>query len=177
VLTACCLAAALSATLAPRSSGGGPAVSDGLIFSRPDGTTFSFPEAKVSCGKSRTGGKRRAIFVDSVPTSSDPDQAYFTLEAIIADVAPRGVVRFPDPFVFGDPHGAHLFVFDRDDPHVPGGNEASTSQEESKGKIVFHRARCRPRPRISFTVHAKIGSEFFGVHRVGIDGSFRGHGG
>jgi hypothetical protein len=150
--------------------------SSGIVFTRHDGTTFSFPNAFVRCGPSNDGGGRLAIKVGSVPPPGDPIHSHFEIEAILADVTAHRTVRFPDDYVFGSPKGASIFVFDHDDPHSVDGNEASSSEEDAKGKIVFHKARCKPKPRVWLTVHAMLGSEFFGVHRVGIDGSFRGRG-
>jgi hypothetical protein len=151
----------------------------GLVFTRADGTSFSFPKARVSCGKSRDGGKRKAIFVDSIPSPYGGQalhKSYFFVEGVLMDGAPKGKVRFPHPATFGHPSGAQLFVFDRDDPQAVDGNELSTDQEEASGKIVFHRARCRPRPRVAFTIHASLGSEFFGLPNLEVDGYFRGVG-
>ena len=150
-----------------------------LVFTRPDGSKFSFTHTKVSCGRSRNGGDRQAIFVDSIPSPYDGQgvgTSYFFLEGVLRDVAPSGEVKFPSVAVYGDPRGAEMFVFDPDDPKAMSGNELSSDREEASGKIVFHKARCSPRPRISFTIHASLGSEYFGLPNLEVDGTYRGVG-
>jgi hypothetical protein len=151
-----------------------------LVFTRHDGSTFTFANAKVSCGKSRNGGNRKAIFVDSLPSpyeGSATDVPYFFLEGVLRDVAPRGKVRFPHSASFGHPSGAEMFVFDRDDPAAMAGNELSSDQEESSGSIIFHKARCKPRARIAFTIDAKLGSEYYDLQELRVEGYFRGSAG
>ena len=146
-----------------------------LVFTRHDGSTFSFPKTKVSCVESSEGSGRRAIRVQSLAGGGGPATSHFEVEAILADVVSHPTVRFPDDHVFGHPEDASVFVSDTGDSSG-GENEASSAQEESKGKIVFHRARCKPHPRVAFTIHAKLGSEFSGVHRIGVDGFYRDRG-
>jgi hypothetical protein len=150
-----------------------------LVFTRDDGKTFSFSHARVSCGKSRNGGNRKAIFIDSIPSpygGKGTKKSYFFVEGVLRDVAPSGTVKFPHTAVFGNPSGAEIFVFDQKDPTAIDGNELSSDQEEASGKIVFQKARCRPRPRVAFTVKADLGSEIFGLPNLKVDGSFHGHG-
>jgi hypothetical protein len=147
----------------------------GIVFTRHDGTTFSIPHAVVRCGLTDEAGARRVIEVGAF----DPDHprgSYFDIQATLADVAAHPTTRFPYTFVTGHLRRAFIFAYDKTDPNVPGGNETSTQEEDAKGTIVFHKARCKPVPRVWLTVHALLGSEFHGVRRLGIDGSFRGHG-
>jgi hypothetical protein len=179
-LAALALLAGIPIATAVATSGERPtAKADGLVFTREDGTTFSFAKARVSCGKSRNGGKRKAIFVDSIPnpfSGKKTDASYFTLEGVLRDIAPKGKVRFPHTAVFGHPSGAGMFVFDRDEPQALDGNELSTAQEEARGKIVFRKASCRPRPRVAFTIDARLGSEIFGLPNLKVEGSLHGVG-
>lgn len=170
---ACLIGALLTALLIGTAQASKPAKNT-LVFTRHGGVTFSFPDTKVSCGASSEGGGRRAIKIQSLPTSSNPPDSHFTVEAILGDVASHPTVKFPNTSVFGHPKGAFVFVFDRQDPLVTDGNEASSEQEEASGKIVFHKARCKPRPQVAFTIHGNLGSEFFGVHRIAVDGFYRG---
>jgi hypothetical protein len=164
-----CLGVALFGAVAVSVATSKPAVNT-LVFTRHDGSTFSFPHTKVSCGNSGEGGGRLAIKVHSVPAG--PEQPTFSVDAILADAASHPAQKFPnDDSVFGDPNESVVFVADPSQS-----NEASSEQEESKGRIVFHKARCKPRPKISFTIHGKLGSEFFGVHRIAVDGFYRGRG-
>jgi hypothetical protein len=165
------LIAAGSATAGRSRSQADPS---GIVFTRHDGSTFSFSHAVVRCGLSEEAGKRRTIEVGAF----DPDHprgSYFDIVATLADVTAHPTTTFPYSFVTGHLRGAFIFAYDQKNPNVPGGNETSSAEEESNGKIVFHKARCKPKPRVWFTVHALLGSEFFGVRRLGIDGSFRGH--
>jgi hypothetical protein len=150
-----------------------------LVFTREDGSTFSFSHARVSCGKSRNGGKRKAIFIDSIPSpygGKGTKKSYFFVEGVLRDVSPSSTVNFPHSATFGHPSGAEIFVFDRKEPAASDGNELSSDQEEASGKIVFQKARCRPRPRVAFTIKASLGSEIFGLPELKADGSFQGHG-
>ena len=164
-----CVGAALFGAVAVSVAATKPAVNT-LVFTRHDKSTLSFPHTKVSCGPTSQGGGGLAIKVHSVP--ANPKQPYFKVDAILADAVSHPTQKFPnDDSIFGDPNESVVFVYDASE-----GNEASNQQEESKGKIVFHKARCNPRPKVSFTIHGKLGSEFFGVHRIAVDGSYRGRG-
>jgi hypothetical protein len=150
-----------------------------LAFTREDASTVSFSHARVSCGKSRNGGQRKAIFIDSIPSpygGKGTKKSYFFVEGVLRDIAPSGTVKFPHVAVFGHPSGAEMFVFDREDPVAIDGNELSSDQEEASGKIIFQKARCRPRPRVAFTIKASLGSEIFGLPNLKVEGSFHGHG-
>ena len=164
-----CLGVVLVGAVAVSVAVSKPAVNT-LVFTRHDGSTFTFPHTKVSCGASSAGGDRMAIRVDSVPAGLG--HAHFIVDAILADAASHPTQKFPnEDSIFGHPHGSVVFVSDPSEE-----NEASNQEEESKGRIVFHKARCKPRPKISFTIHGKLGSEFFGVHRIAVDGFYRGRG-
>jgi hypothetical protein len=164
-----CLGVVLVGAVAVSVAASKPAVNT-LVFTRHDGSTLSFPHTKVSCGPSDEGGDRRAIKVHSVPASSQ--QPRFEVDAILADANSHPTQKFPnEDSIFGHPNGTVVFVSDPSQE-----NEASNQEEESTGKIVFLKARCKPRPKISFSIHGKLGSEFFGVHRIAVDGFYRGRG-
>jgi hypothetical protein len=77
------------------------------------------------------------------------------MSAVLDDVTRPTTVRLPNSFTSSRPEGALLFAVDR------GENELSSDVEEARGKIVFERAGCRPKPYVTFSVDATLGSEFF----------------
>jgi hypothetical protein len=84
-----------------------------------------------------------------------PEEPFWQLNAVVADVRRRPVVRFPHSFVWSRPTGAELFAVDGD-------NEVSSSQEEASGRISFGTVRCGRRLAVRFRVRAVLGSELFG---------------
>jgi hypothetical protein len=169
---------------------------EGLLFTRPDGSTFSIEDAVVQCRATRTQeqGAGQAIIAYGPPDILEDagedaiSEPGFSLEAVLDDVSKPGTtVRFPDE-VYSDGAGVSLFALDPDGlkelgPELPGPeiedggepNELSSAEEEAGGEIVFERAGCSP-PEVEFTVDARLGSEFFEQPSVAVEGSLRASG-
>jgi hypothetical protein len=155
-------ALAAAALAALPSTAGAITVDDRLVFSRADGTEVAYPsQVHVWCGPWEPDVPVRAIHV-RVGARGKP---HWELSAAPGDVTRRRVVRLPHSFVFDKPTGAQLFAVD-------GENELSSAEEEASGRITFRKARCGPRLRIRFRVHATLGSEFFDGDPLTVRGTF-----
>ena len=155
------LLVALSLAVAAAPAAGAIRVDDRLAFARTDGVPLAFPpRLRVFCGPWERGVPARSIHV-----WIGGRHGRWQLDAVLADVRRHPVVRLPNTFVFDAPRGAQLFV-------GIGGIEASSAEEEARGRIVFERARCGPRPRIRVRVDALLGSEFFDGEPVVVTGTF-----
>jgi hypothetical protein len=147
LLAAACAFGAASATAAP------PHVHGALTFTRPDGTTVRFgAQIRIWCGRWEPDVPVRAIHVLAGNRRSG---TFWLMSAVLDDVKRPTTVRLPNSFTSSRPEGALLFAVDR------GENELSSDVEEARGKIVFERAGCRPKPYVTFSVDATLGSEFF----------------
>lgn len=137
----------------------------GLRFARPGGAEIPFAGTPtVRCGPWEPGVHRRSVFVEL----RNRNRAW-QLRAVLADVVAGKPIRFPTSIVDARPHGAVLFVAQRQ-PLI----EASTNEEEASGSLSFSQASCQPGATVSFTVHALLGSELFEGRKVRADGSFTG---
>ena len=153
------IALVLAATAAPAA--GAIRVDDRLTFTRTDGTPVAFPpKLRVFCGPWAGDVPVRAIHV-----RIGGRHGRWQLDAVLADVRGGRVVRLPNAFVFDAPRGALLFA-------GVGGIEASSAEEEARGRIVFERARCGPRLRVRVRVEATLGSEFFDGEPLVVRGTF-----
>ena len=99
---------------------------------------------------------------DPMSIDAPPEDYLATCEG---DVRGWRVVRLPNAFVFDAPRGALLFA-------GVGGIEASSAEEEARGRIVFERARCGPRLRVRVRVDATLGSEFSDGEPLVVSGTF-----
>jgi hypothetical protein len=159
------LAATSAATAAP-AAGPELRIADEVVLMRADGSAIALkPAIRVWCGPWESGVGTRSIHVRAGSRS-----ASWTLSAVLADVKRKPVVRFPHSFVFDKPTGAQLFA-------ATGGNEASSAEEESRGRITFTKARCgRTTLDLRFTVDAVMGSELSDGAPIAIRGTFSARG-
>jgi hypothetical protein len=133
-----------------------------VALAREDGSAIQVAQnLRVWCGRWERDVPRRTLHI-RVGAREGP---FWTLDAVVADVRRRPVVRFPHSFVWNRPTGAQLFAVDGD-------NEASSSEEEASGRISFRRVRCGRRLAVRFRVRAVLGSEFFGGDALTMRGSF-----
>jgi hypothetical protein len=145
------------------------ATNNSLRFVRSDGTRIVFgPLIRVRCGRWAPDNRTPTLHVVvGGPARAAPPRSFWLLQAVVADVQRRRVVRLPREVVSDRPSGALLFVYDR-----RGDNELSSAEEVSRGRIVFRLARCRPRPAVRFTVNGRLGSELSGKRPVTVRGTF-----
>jgi hypothetical protein len=137
-------------------------VRDHLTWTRPDGSRVAFrPDVRVWCGRWASDVPAPSIHV-RVGARRVPR---WELDAVVADVQRRPVVRLPHSFVFDHPTGAELFATDRR-------NELSSETERSRGRIRFLRVSCAPRLRIAFRLSGRVGSEFGDGEPLVVRGSF-----
>ena len=138
-------------------------VTSTVAFTRADGSAVGFAQnLRVWCGPWERDVPRRTLHIRAGARAGPRWQ----LNAVVADVRRRPVVRFPHSFVFDEPTGAQLFA-------VVGDNEVSSSEEEASGRISFGRVRCGRRLAVRFRVRAVLGSELFGGEALTMRGSFR----
>ena len=146
----------------PAEGAAGLRVRDRLVWSHPDGTPVAFrPDVQVWCGRWERDVKVSSIHV-RVGARSAPR---WELNAVVADVKRRPVVRLPHSFNFDHPTGAQLFA-------AAGGNELNSDTDPSSGRIRFQRVSCGRRLRIAFTFDGRIGSEFGDGEPLVVRGSF-----
>jgi hypothetical protein len=161
-LIVCGLTAAAGVPVPSASGAAGLRVRDHLTWTRPDGTRVAFrPDVRLWCGRWDSDVSAPSIHV-RVGARSVPR---WELDAVVADVRRRPVVRLPHSFVFDHPKGAELFATDRR-------NELASDTEESTGRIRFLRVSCARRLRIAFRVSGRVGSEFGDGEPLNVRGSF-----
>jgi hypothetical protein len=137
-------------------------VTSTVALMREDGSAIQFAQnLRVWCGRWERDVPRRALHI-RVGARTGP---FWMLDAVVADVRRRPVVRFPHSFVFNRPTGARLFAVD-------GENEVSSAEEEASGRISFRRVRCGRRLAVRFRVRAVLGSELFEGETLTMRGSF-----
>jgi hypothetical protein len=137
-------------------------VTSTIALTRPDGSAVQVAQnLRVWCGPWEPGVPRRTLHI----RAGAPAGPFWKVDAVVADVRRRPVVRFPHSFVFDRPTGAQLFAVDGD-------NEVSSSEEEASGRISFSRVRCGRRLAVHFRVRAVMGSELFGGEALTMRGSF-----
>jgi hypothetical protein len=163
LITAALVASGVTAGAAvPAEGAAGLRVRDRLAWSHPDGTPVAFrPDVRVWCGRWERDVKVPSIHV-RVGARSAPR---WELNAVVADVKRRPVVRLPHSFNFDRPTGAQLFA-------AAGGNELNSDTDPSRGRIRFQRVSCGQRLRIAFTVGGRVGSEFGDGEPLLVRGSF-----
>jgi hypothetical protein len=157
------VATAAAVRLAPAPAGAVLTVRDDVTFTRADGSAVTFRQTvHVWCGRWEPGVRGWTLHVRVGALRKPPS---WQLRALVADVRRDPVVELPNAFVFDEPEGADLFAVD-------GGNELSSSAEESSGRIVVDRVRCGRRLAVRFRVRATLGSEFFDGEPLAMRGSF-----
>ena len=138
-------------------------VTSTVAATRADGSVVPFAQnLRVWCGRWEPGVPTRTLHI----RSGAQEGPRWQLDAVVADVRRRRVVRFPHSFVWNRPTGAQLFAVDGD-------NELSSAEEEGSGEITFGQVRCGRRLAVRFRVRAVLGSEFFGGEELTMRGSFR----
>jgi hypothetical protein len=158
VRVALLIALVLAATAAPAA--GAIRIDDRLHFSRPDGTPIRFPPpVRVWCGAWAPDVPVPAIHV--VGGRRGHDARVWSFDTLLRERS----ARLPDPFVWDQPHGAILFA-------AAGGNEASSAEEEGRGRLSVERASCDQGLRLRFRVDARLGSELSGRGRIRVRGRF-----
>jgi hypothetical protein len=150
-----------------RSSRAGEA----LVFRRADGSRIVFRgRVRAWCGAWNTDNPTRTLHVAVLrPDGRGYARPFWTAFAVLDDVAVARVIRFSVRFTEFRPRGAAIFVYDRKT-----GNEASSEQEGSRGRISFAPVRCTQGHPVSFTVTGILGSELSGKKAVRVSGTFEG---
>jgi hypothetical protein len=142
-----------------------------LTFRRADGSRIAFSGTpRAWCGAWNTDEPIRTLTVAVLKPGgrafADP---YWMLQAVVRDVRPGATIRFPLPTGVRRPRGAELFVADSRKRI-----EASSDEEEARGRIVFSEVGCTLGAPIRFTVTGALGSEVFGGKPVRVTGSYQG---
>ena len=142
-----------------------------LTFRRPDGSRIVFPRpARAWCGAWNTDEPTRSLQI-AVLRRDGPGFAlpYWNLSAVVRDVQRGRTIRFPLPAASKRPRDAELFVAD---PKTR--IEASSEEEESRGRITFLQAGCKLGAPVRLTVSGVLGSEFFQGKPVRVSGTYQG---
>jgi hypothetical protein len=138
-----------------------------LTFTRADSSRVEFPatiETYVWCGDWET---------DVVPVPSvlvwigtrSPGRTYVRLRAVVSDVEVGEPIQFPNFFIWDQPEGVSMFLFDPP-------NELATDTEDASGSIVFHQIPCPDGSMLDFSIDAVMGSEFWNMPPVAVRGRF-----
>ena len=151
-------------------TGSGGDVDSDLVFTRQDGTRIDFDDDDISvwCGDWEDGEVPvRTVHV--LGGNFLGGNGYFQIRAVVADVSPNQPLSFPNSYVWDDPDGADVFIYDAEDD-----NDLSTQESESDGSITFQSLSCERGGEVRFTIDADVGSEFGGAPFVQVTGSFEG---
>lgn len=139
-----------------------------LLFLRDDSSTIQFPasaRAWIWCG---------AWEEDAVPTPTlhvlfrspvEVNTPGWELKAVCGGLTPGDTLRFPNTFVWDQPEGAHIFLYDPP-------TELATDQEYAGGWIVFHQVPCPGGEEVAFEIDGVLGSEFADMPTAAIRGRF-----
>ena len=138
-----------------------------LLFTRADSTLVEFPagvETYVWCGEWET---------DVVPVPSvhvwigtrSPGEAYVSLRAVVSDIEIGEAIQFPNFFIWDQPEGVSMFLFDPP-------NELATDTEDASGSIVFQEIPCPGGRTLDFSIDAVMGSELGNMPPVAVSGRF-----
>lgn len=138
-----------------------------LVFTREDQSIIEFGGAMtpfVWCDDWEAGAVQVPalhILVSSVA----PNQPYWRLRAVLADISVDVPQSFPNLFTWNEPKDVHIFVYDPP-------NEAATNAQDASGTITFHRVPCGTDDTADFSIDAVLGSEFGDQPRVSVRGRF-----
>ncbi len=141
-----------------------------VVFTRANESPVTFSSAAklyVWCGAWEPG----LVTAPSVHVTfggPGPDDPFWQLKAVIADVEIGQPLPFPNTFLFDQPRNADLFLLDPS-------NELSTQADGSSGSITFQQVNCATGNRgvVEFTINAVIGSEFGDGPTVTASGSLK----
>jgi hypothetical protein len=172
------LAGSLISTILLSSCDGGKSPSDhgkplfvenNIVFEREDGSIVTFDTSTfIWCGPWEAG----TIPIETIHIMSGVNQlgqipkSAWMLKAVIGDVVTGKEISFPNSFVWDQPRGAELFVYDQP-------NELSTHEEESSGSLIFQKMRCAGLTEVTFSIDAVIGSEFHDGEKLKVSGTFK----
>lgn len=143
-------------------------VENNLVFKRTDSSEIEFGEnTLVWIGFWENTVKVEAlhIVVSDASPPSGPIR-YWRLKAVIDDIVIGEKLEFPNNYIWNDPDGVLLFVYDEP-------NELSTQEEESRGWITFHKLRTGGSGEVSFSIDAVVGSEYHDGDSCSVQGTFR----
>ena len=152
----------------PSDSDISSSVKNNLIFERSDGAQVQFkPKTFVWCGPWE--GDEIPVQALNILVGFDPadqkNKANWMLQAVISDVKIGEEMKFPNTFIWNQPKGVSLFVYDPP-------NELSTQEEESSGGITFQKLTCGTKGEVEFSINAVIGSEFHLGDSLRVSGTF-----
>ena len=130
-----------------------------LVMTRPDGSTYAFPDVTVSCqppeGEDVTGGPARIWATSPRHIEGERVTEPFVYVAGIVDkIAGGRSFTFPNDWsTSSDKYPIVVFVADTD------GNEAASSAGEESGTVRVLEASCDPVPVLRLAVDMTLGSE------------------
>lgn len=138
-----------------------------LAFTRADETTLAIGGPVVAwCGMWEEGEVPVPSII--IQQAGRTEAGYWQVRAVLADVAPGHPIPFPNTFIWNQPRGADIFVYD-----AVRGNELSSQTEESTGWIQFTRSDCGEGGVVEFIIDAVIGSELGGMDPIRVSGTLR----
>ncbi|WP_395656592.1 hypothetical protein [Nocardioides sp.] len=140
------------------------------MLTRPDGSTYSFPDVTVSCTPPRVdggdplgSGPGRIWLWSPIHLVGTGDDARVTepfvyLEAIVDEIAGDRTFTWPNDWSMDTEH-VPLTLFVADSEGRPRSNETSTNEAAARGTVHVLEAACDPEPVLRLEVDATLGSE------------------
>jgi hypothetical protein len=138
-----------------------------VTVTRGGGAVVEFPQSvRAWCGPfDEENADVEAVHV--MAGKHDLRTRFWRLTAVRSDVEDNPVTTLPNSFVFTEARGAALFAYD----NVPGGNELSSAEEESSGRIRVELSGCEPRDTVRLTFDdVELGSELHDLPSLSFDG-------
>lgn len=137
---------------------------DDLVFLRQDGTTADFePTVFAWCGP----WEEAVVLRPAVHVVVGNGMRWWQVVAVLADVEENQRIELPNEFVWNQPRGADVFVYDPP-------NELSSQSDGSSGWIQFGEVDCdEDDGGVDFRIDAVLGSEFGDGDPMTVRGRFR----
>ena len=144
-----------------------------LVMTRPDGSTYAFPDVTVSCRPPETQGGdplgdppgRIWMFspIDLTGTAGSEDDVrpvhpFVYFEGIVDKIDGDRTFTFPSDWSMDSEH-VPLTLFMADPQGSPRANEVSSSESGAAGTVRVVEASCDPEPVLRLEVDMTLGSE------------------
>ena len=139
-----------------------------LVFRRADGARISFPSrARAWCGAWSDVERTRALHVAVLPLGLP----HWHLAVPVKHLARTRVVRFVESGLDGTrPLGPVLWVVDVRKSQ----NQATSFEEDARGRFAYDRATCVPGSTVRFSVEGILGSVYSDRTPIRVSGTFTG---
>jgi hypothetical protein len=141
-----------------------PAATSTLVMTRPDGSTYSFPDVTVSCeppkGDEDFASGPQRIWATSPRRIQDdrPVVPWLYFQGIVGKIAGDRTFTFPTDWSM-DSDEEPMILFVADSEGTGRANEVSSAEAEAAGTVRVVEASCDPEPVLRLAVDMTLGSE------------------